>query len=84
MFKFKKTIREFFDEDSVETQIKKLGQSLWRTIFSLAIATKITPKSLAVVFDEAKLTEYAQKFHDELGKKEKQLREKTKKDLSIK
>ena len=67
MFKFKKTIR-FLNEKpiNVKEELDKIRKTMFRLLFALAMALKITPKKLAKFYDEKKMDEYAQRFHDEL------------------
>lgn len=79
MFKFKKTIR--YGSTSFDDKLTSAKKSMFRLIFAMAMILKITPKKLAKFFDEQKMDEYAQKFHDELLLANKKEMEKLKKDF---
>ena len=56
-------------ESGNDTKEKETRRILFRTIFALATALKISPKRLANMFKPEKLDEYALKFRDEMNNK---------------
>ncbi len=83
MFKFKRTIR-YFTDNMFKDEYTKTRKVLFQLLFALAMALRVSPKKLAKFYDEKKMDEYAQKFHDELLKADKDEKEKIKKALTIK
>ena len=67
MFKIKRTFRGLNEKPfNLQEELDKIRKTMFRLLFALAMALKITPKKLAKFYDEKKMDEYAQKFHDEL------------------
>ena len=67
MFKIKRTFRVFGDKPpKLKEELDKIRKTMFRLLFALAMALKITPKKLAKFYDEKKMDNFAQDFHDEL------------------
>ncbi len=86
MYKINKiTKKTYKDKDSVVSTVydnilTSIGKNIYRLIFALANALKITPKRLANAYKVEKTDDYAVKFREELRKKiEKTIAESEKK-----
>lgn len=64
-----------------DKMLQTTRKSLLNLIFTLAMASKVTPTKLANIFDKEKIDEYAERFHAQLVRGEEKQREKTKKKL---
>lgn len=76
----KRTIKRTRDGVTIyDRMLSATRKTMFRLMFALAMANKITPKQLAKAYDTDKLDEYASKFTQELISKGRKATEKARK-----
>ncbi len=64
-------------------ELQTVRKTMFRMIFALAMALKVSPKKLAKFYDEKKMDKFAEDFHKELLEADKKEQERVKKALTI-
>lgn len=86
MFTKRKIIRNRLGTQIYDRMLSATRKAMFRLVFALALASKITPTKLANAFDDEKTDDFAEKFSQKLidkGRKQAEKKQKEKKKEEV-